>query len=935
MEPGSHKTEGAKHLRPRRLLPLTPLEWDRRPRLISLVELGSGVVTYDPTRSLGSGVVICEPVRSLRSGVVICDTDKGLRSGVVTPVPTQSLGSWVVACDPDNSLGSRVVTHDPSDSLGSGVVTHDPTHSRGSWVVDHDPDDGLGSGVGACDPVKSLGSGVVTHDPTHSRGSWVVDHDPDDGLGSGVGACDPVKSLGSGVVTHDPTHSRGSWVVDYDPDDSLGSGVGACDPVKSLGSGVVTHDPTHSQGSWVVAYDPANSLGSRVVTHDPVDSLGSGVVACDPDKSLGSGVVTHDPTHSQGSWVVAYDPANSLGSRVVTHDPVDSLGSGVVVCDPDKSLGSGVVTHDPTHSHGSWVVAYDPANSLGSRVVTHDPSESLGSGVVACDPANSHGSRIVTHDPTHSPGSGVKTQRSSGLGKCLYRRNTMDWTRHSYRNPSFHIPRGVNRVGGDRLANVPRRARGTAREFIRGTAWKVRMLSVHRPDNAGNTTQLVASENQEPRLDADRVAPNANGADRGRPSRSGARGQGGTESEDTDDSEPNTQEMRYYSDDGAESELGEPEGHGRSGTDAASRGESRQLVPEVGLYQRPERVPSPDRPRSVMSLDGLGAYIHRTQRLSGPYDGGVSQLATRSRPRSLDYEPRSEILDHQRHGSGEMADGVTPAAAPEAEYLFQVDRETATMYEYDDCRQRGINAVEIERSIQMGWIEDSRPHHLPDRDVREDWRFPGVVGLASIQPAEVPRNQDGSGRPSDECPRRTDEGASWFQPPAASEEQRGYQLGRPSVLKYGPDVLAAMWAGGRGEEYPDQHWAEPKKHQPTVVTAPTVHRDDGYQRRCNGDAGPTAWQTEEKRYFDREDAIRSDDVYGQANRRSRQAICFEPYVDNRCALEQQMERMRLRPQPREERPVYHAISSHPANRSRHQTSENGTGSQRCMCRVCR
>ena len=42
-----------------------------------------------------------------------------------------------------------------------------------------------------------------------------------------------------------------------------------------------------------------------------------------------------------------------------------------------------------------------------------------------------------------------------------------------------------------------------------------------------------------------------------------------------DDSEHNTQELRYYSDDGAESELGEPEGHGRSRSDAASRGESR------------------------------------------------------------------------------------------------------------------------------------------------------------------------------------------------------------------------------------------------------------------------------------------------------------------------------------------------------------------------
>ena len=221
-----------------------------------------------------------------------------------------------------------------------------------------------------------------------------------------------------------------------------------------------------------------------------------------------------------------------------------------------------------------------------------------------------------------------------------------------------------------------------------GAAWRLRMLSVHcRSENAGEMTSLVATENQEPRLDADRVAPNANGADKGRPSRSGAREQEGTESEDNDDSEHNTQELRYYSDDGAESELGEPEGHGRSRSDAASRGESRHLVPEWGLYQRLEQIPSPDRPRSVMSLDGLEEYTHRTQRLSGPYDGGVSQLATRSRPWSLDYEPRSEIFDHQRHGSGVIADGMAQAAAPEAEYLFQGGHGPATMHEYGDCRQ--------------------------------------------------------------------------------------------------------------------------------------------------------------------------------------------------------------------------------------------------------
>ena len=171
-------------------------------------------------------------------------------------------------------------------------------------------------------------------------------------------------------------------------------------------------------------------------------------------------------------------------------------------------------------SLGSWVGASD---SLGSGVVTHDPTHSLGSGVIAADSLGSG-----THDPAHRlKGSGVKS-------------------------------------------------RGPAETGVRsGATWKVRMLSVRRPDNAGDTTPLVATENQEPRLDTDRVAPNANGADKGRPSRSGARGPEETESDDNDDSERNTQELKYYSDDGAESELGEPEGHGRSRSDAASRGESR------------------------------------------------------------------------------------------------------------------------------------------------------------------------------------------------------------------------------------------------------------------------------------------------------------------------------------------------------------------------
>ena len=483
-------------------------------------------------------------------------------------------------------------------------------------------------------------------------------------------------------------------------------------------------------------------------------------------------------------------------------------------------------------------------------------------------------------------------------------------TRPFCRDHSSHLPQGANCVGRNRLATVPRRPQGLAREFVGdgagedpclqgshgrpcilidpegdvqpraplvqgaigpgttrvgleaapGTIWKVRMLSVRRPGNAGDTTSPVATESQEPRLDTDRVAPNANGADRGRPSRSGARGQEETDSEDTDDSEHHTQELRAYSDDGAESELGEPEGHGRSRPDAASRGESRQLVPEVGLHQRLERGPSLERPRSVMSLDGLETYTHRTQRVTGPYDGGVGQLEIRSRPWSLDCERRVGLVDHHKQTFGEMADGGLSAAAPEAGYLCPVSGRPAATDEDDEGHRLEIHTRELEHGIQMGWIEDSRPHHPLNRVIREDWRFPGVVGLAPVQPAREPRNQDGSGRQSEECPRRTDDGGSWFLPPAAaSEEQRGYQYGRPSVMKYGPDVLA-MRTGGRREEYPGQHWAEPKRHPPAVVSASTSHGDDGHRRCCYGDADPTAWQTEEKRCWDREEVIRPGDV---------------------------------------------------------------------------
>ena len=54
------------------------------------------------------------------------------------------------------------------------------------------------------------------------------------------------------------------------------------------------------------------------------------------------------------------------------------------------------------------------------------------------------------------------------------------------------------------------------------------VMYVCRSENAGDTTSLVASENKETRINNDQVAPYANGADKGRPSRSGAQGYGET-----------------------------------------------------------------------------------------------------------------------------------------------------------------------------------------------------------------------------------------------------------------------------------------------------------------------------------------------------------------------------------------------------------------------
>ena len=289
----------------------------------------------------------------------------------------------------------------------------------------------------------------------------------------------------------------------------------------------------------------------------------------------------------------------------------------------------------------------------------------------------------------------------------------------------------------------------------------------------------------------------------------------------------------------------------------------------------------------------------------------MAQLETRPRPWSLDCEHGVELVDHHKQTFGEGADGGLSVAAYEAAYLFPLGGRPAATDEYDEAQRLEIHTRELEHSIQMGWIEDFRPHLFQDQTIREDWRFPGVVGLASAQPAEEPRNPEGSGRPSDGGLRRADERASWLQPPAAtSEEQRGYQLGRPSVTRYGPDVLAAMRAGGRGADYPDQHWAETKKHQPVVVSAPPFHSDEGYQIRGYRDAGPMTGQTEEKRCWDREDASRSGDGHAQASRTSRPAVRPDPRVDIGYALEQQMEGMRLRPQPRDEWPGYQAVSSH-------------------------
>ena len=178
----------------------------------------------------------------------------------------------------------------------------------------------------------------------------------------------------------------------------------------------------------------------------------------------------------------------------------------------------------------------------------------------------------------------VGTHDPSSLGKPAYLRNMMTKgnTRHLRSGQWFPGNRADTVLDVQTETPLERTTAdlgGTMVEIgVRsGAAWKVRMLSVCRSENARDMTSLVTMDNKEPRLDTDLVAPNANGADREWPSGSGARVHEETDSETTLNLEHDIRELKYYSDDGAESELGEPGGCSRSRPDAASRSESRQI----------------------------------------------------------------------------------------------------------------------------------------------------------------------------------------------------------------------------------------------------------------------------------------------------------------------------------------------------------------------
>ena len=139
--------------------------------------------------------------------------------------------------------------------------------------------------------------------------------------------------------------------------------------------------------------------------------------------------------------------------------------------------------------------------------------------------------------------------------------------------------------------------------------WKIRMMSLGKVQPTADTDSQVVTDNIGPRLDDDRVAPNATGADIGRPSRSGDQWHD-SESEDETMYENRSRQRDDNREDMSGSEVEGQERHERGRRNATREDLSRQVVPEVGIFVG-EQVPIPGRVLSSMSLDRLEQGTYR------------------------------------------------------------------------------------------------------------------------------------------------------------------------------------------------------------------------------------------------------------------------------------------------------------------------------------
>ena len=356
--------------------------------------------------------------------------------------------------------------------------------------------------------------------------------------------------------------------------------------------------------------------------------------------------------------------------------------------------------------------------------------------------------------------------------------------------------------------------------------WKVRMMTSNQSQSSADSTPRIVTINTEPRLDGDRVAPHDAGADTGRPSRSGTSWYG-SGSEVEEGYENQGRQRVQAGGDVTEEEAGYQERRERCRLSAAKEGMSRQVVPEVGSLNG-EQAPVPVRAMSSMSLDGLGLGPNRrlaTQCLSDGHMYTVeaarhlpSRWSVEVCPASRENDYRTVVDEMRRSRIYDREEIAASNAVPNEggpTFLPRGDEGTSPQARLPESL---IETCELERCIERGWIQDTRPLFRRTRDNGEDWRFPGVVGrAATLQPPKMERSPTGQEPQPPPVTRRW--GYGWCGPsspilapvcPRETEWKIGGR-GRQDVSKCGDEWTSLL---REGEVYSQRLPTEVKSIEP-------------------------------------------------------------------------------------------------------------------------